>query len=415
MSEDLSSQPSEDTSAGDSIQPQAPAATSLSEDVPLKPPEVVSEDVPDNSPENTSASEDIPTRTTEDASMSKEAPQSPDEASAGEDISAKPLENTHENETVPANVSEDTGISEDTRAKTAEITSASEYTPIKAPARTTKSEPLWLNIVKRVLVGIVMILALLGLIVDMSELVAVWAAYGPARDSVTTVSNTLQQALQAADKGLTRVNGYVTQARQVVTQVNDVVTIVGDNLQNNSPIITALGQRIDTKFSPVLAQAQTNASAVHDAALKANSALDVLNRFPGVTVPTLSDQLTAISDRAQAAQSSMQDLRTTLTNIKTGRVTKVVTAVTNITASIDAPLAKIQLLINTYQAKITNAHDRVTSTENTILTWLLVTAISLTILFLIVAAALLLLFLVCLQYVIYGRFPSLRVVVNKGG
>src|ERR1700758_309782 len=57
MSEDVSIQPSENTSAGDGIQPQVPAATSLSKDVPVKTPESVSEDVPANSPEETSTNE----------------------------------------------------------------------------------------------------------------------------------------------------------------------------------------------------------------------------------------------------------------------------------------------------------------------------------------------------------------------
>jgi predicted PurR-regulated permease PerM len=149
--------------------------------------------------------------------------------------------------------------------------------------------------------------------------------------------------------------------------------------------------------------------------LKVNGALEVLNRFPNINVPTFSDQLIAISNRAQEAQSAVQDLRTTVANIKAGAITKAETAVTKITARIDTPLARIQSTINAYQAKVTSAQGRVTSTTNTILTWLLVFAISVTILSLIVAAALLLFFLYCLQFVIHGRFPSMRVVVNKGG
>ncbi len=149
--------------------------------------------------------------------------------------------------------------------------------------------------------------------------------------------------------------------------------------------------------------------------MKVNGALEALNRFPNVNVPTLSNQLVAISDRAQEAQSAVQDLRLTLANAKAGAITKVETAVMKITARIDAPLAKIQALINTYQGKVTNAQERVTSTTNTILTWLLVSAIAVTILCFIIAAALLLLFFVCLQFVIHGHFPPLRVVINKGG
>ena len=315
-------------------------------------------------------------------------------------------------EDLPIQPSEGTSVSEDVPAKTPEGTSMSENVPVKSPAKTAKAGNRWLDIIKRILVGVVMVLTLVGLIVNISALVGVWAAYGPARNSVITVSNSLVQSLQVADKGLTRANGYVQTARQTLTDVNNTATQLGDHASTNSPLITALSQRIDTKLAPVLRQAQTTASSIHDAVLKVNGALLALNRFPGVTVPTLSDQLTAISDRAQDAQSAAQDLRVTLANIKAGVVTKAETTIKQVTARIDAPLARIQSLVSTYQAKVANVQDRVTSTMNTALTWLLITAIALTILSLIVTAALLLLFLICLQYIIHGRFPSLRVTYD---
>jgi hypothetical protein len=280
---------------------------------------------------------------------------------------------------------------------------------LQSPTKTAQSGHRWLDIIKRILVGVVMVLAVVGLLVDASELVGTWAAYGPARNSVITVSNTLAQALQVADKGLTRANGYVQTGRQTLTQVNTEAVQLGDRAKTNSPLLTALSQRVDTKLAPVLAQAQTTAATIHDATLKVNGALVALNRFPGVTVPTLSPQLSAVSDRAQEAVSAMQDLRVTLANVKAGAVTKAETAIMKITARIDAPLARIQSLVTTYQAKVVNAQGRFSSTTDTILTWLLVTAIALTLLFIIVAAALLLLIYVCWQYIRHGRFPSLHV------
>ena len=289
----------------------------------------------------------------------------------------------------------------------------SEEISLRSPTKTAQAGPRWLDIIKRILVGVVMVLTLVGLILNISGLVGVWAAYGPARNSVITVSNSLTQALQVADKGLTRANGYVTTARQTLNQVNTQATQLGDKVQMNSPLITALSQRVDTKLVPILEQAQTTASSIHDATLKVNGALEALNRFPGVTVPTLNNQLTGISDRAQEAQSAAQDLRVTLANIKAGAVTKAETAVMKITARIDAPLVRIQSLVNTYQTKVANAQDRVTSTTNTTLTWLLITAVSLTILSIIVTVALLLLIFVCWQYIRHGHFPSLRIATTS--
>jgi len=376
----------------------------MSEDVSLQPSEGtnMSEDTPIESSEETTTSEVTPAKPPEDTTTSEVTP-------------VKTPEDTSTSEVAPVESSEDTTTSEVTPAKPLESTGTSEVVPVKPPAKPAKKRNRWLDITTRILVGIVMVLTIVGLLIDISELVGVWAAYGPARNTVITVSNTLIQGLQVADKGMTRANGYVTQARQAVTDVNNAASLLGDNIKTNSPLITALGQRVGTKLAPVLDQVQTTASNIHDATLKVNGALEALNRFPGVTVPTLSNQLATVSDSSQQAVSAAQDLRVTLANIKAGVVTKAGTALKQVTARIDAPLAKIQSLISTYQAKVAQAQDRVTSTKNTILTWLLVTAISLTILCLIVAAALLMFFLFCLQYVIHGRFPSLRVVVNKGG
>ena len=277
-------------------------------------------------------------------------------------------------------------------------------------SKSSKAGNRWLDITRRILVGVVMVLAVLGLLVNVVELVGIWAAYGPARNGVIDVSNTLTQALQVADKGLTRVNTQVQNARQTLTQVNDQATKLGDRVQTSSPHITALSQRVDTKLSPLLEQARTTSVAIHDAVVKVNSALVALNRFPGVTVPTLNNQLSAVSDRAQEAQSAAQDLRVTLANIKAGVVTQAETAVMQVTSRIDTPLARIQALVNTYQAKVTQAQERVSSTTNMVLTLLLVTAVSLTLLLLIFSAGLVLLIYICWQYVRFGRFPSLRVV-----
>lgn len=286
----------------------------------------------------------------------------------------------------------------------------SEDVSLKPSTKPAKAGNRWLDITRRILVGVVMVLAVLGLLLNVSALVGVWAAYGPARSGVTDVSNTVTQALQVANKGLTRVNGYVQTARQTVTQVNDVVTLLGDHVKANSPLVTALGQRVDTRLSPILENVQTTAASIHDAVLKVNSASLAINRFPGITVPTLNNQLSSVSDRAQEAESAVQDLRVTLANIKAGTVTKAETAVMQVTSRIDAPLARIQALVNTYQAKTVTAQDRVSSTTNTILTLLLVTALSLTLLSIILLAALVLLIYVCWQYIRHGRFPSLRVV-----
>jgi len=43
----------------------------------------------------------------------------------------------------------------------------------------------WLGVIGRIVVAVVMVLAVLGLLVNVAALVGVWTAYGPARGGVT--------------------------------------------------------------------------------------------------------------------------------------------------------------------------------------------------------------------------------------
>jgi membrane protein insertase Oxa1/YidC/SpoIIIJ len=167
---------------------------------------------------------------------------------------------------------------------------------------------------------------------------------------------------------------------------------------------------VDNELAPRIENTCTTAIAIHDAVVKVNSALVALNRFPGVTVPTLSNELSLVSDRAQEAQTAAQDLHVMLANIKADIVTKAESAVRQVTSRIDAPLARIQALVNIYQAKVTSTQERISSTTNTILTLLLVTTVSLTFFLIIFSAGLVLLIYVCWQYVRFRCFPSLRVM-----
>jgi hypothetical protein len=271
----------------------------------------------------------------------------------------------------------------------------------------------WFDIARRVLVALIMILALVGLIVDITQLVAVWVARGPARNSVIEITATMSRALTTVDTGLTRVNDRVQTARQTLAQVNDDAAKLGSNFVTSSPVFTHLSQLVDNNLAPRIENARATATSVHDAVLTVDSSLQLLNRIPGVTVPSINNQVSAVSDRVQEAQTQVQDLRVTLADMKAGVVTRGEDGITQITAKIDAPLARIQATANKYQALIAPTQDRVTSTSNTILFWIDVLAISLTLLLLIVAVALLLFLYVCWQYVRHGRFPSLRVVKSQ--
>lgn len=272
----------------------------------------------------------------------------------------------------------------------------------------SKAGRRWLAIVTRILAAVILIIAIVGFLVNAAELVGVWVIRAPASNDVSDVAATMTHALGIVNNGLARVNTRVQEAQQTLTQVNNSAAQLGDRLEANSPPVNRLSQFVDTNLVPRIEDARTRASAIHEAAV--NGALLALNRLPGVKVPTLSNELSSVSDRAQDAQAAVQDLRATLAGMKAGLATKAAAVVTQVTSRINAALAKVQAIVNKYSGKITNTQARITSTSNTILLLINVLAVSLTLLLIIFEAGLVLLMYMCWRYVRTGRFPSLRIV-----
>jgi hypothetical protein len=277
-------------------------------------------------------------------------------------------------------------------------------------SKPSKAGRRWLTIVGRILVTLFMLLAVLGFLISVAGIAGVWVARSYARSAVIDVTSVTTRTLTVVNNGLGRVNTQVQDARQKVTQVNDAAAKLGNKIQASSPLYDKFNQLVNTNLAPSLEKVSTTAAAVHDAVVSLNSKLELLNRFPNIQVPTLTNQLSAVSDRAQEAQSAVQDMRTSLTDVKAGLVTTVVAAVTQRTARIDTALARIQETANTYQATVTRTQQRVTAISNSVLLLLDVGVVSLTLLFIIFATGLVLLLWVCWQFVRTGHFPSLRVM-----
>jgi hypothetical protein len=276
-------------------------------------------------------------------------------------------------------------------------------------SKPSKAGKRWLDIVRRILVAVVMLLAVLGFIVSVAGIAGVWFARPYARSAVIDVTAATTHTLVIVNNGLGRVNTLVQDARQKLTQVNDAAAKLGNRIEASSPLVDKFNQLVNNDLAPRIEKVSTTASAIHDAVISVNSKLVVLNRLPNITVPTLTNQLSAVSDRAQEAQAAVQDLRTTLADVKAGLVTTVERAVTQRTARIDAALARIQETVNTYQATVTRTQARVTATSNNILLLIDIGVVSLTLLFVIFATGLVLLMYVCWQFVRTGHFPSLHV------
>src|SRR5947209_8400244 len=188
-------------------------------------------------------------------------------------------------------------------------------------SKQSKAGRRWLHLATRILVAIVLFIAVLGLMLNLAGIVGIWLAFAPARSDVTNVAGTMTHALEIVDNGLGRVTGQVQDARQTLTQVNDEAARLGDRIQANSPVVSRLNQLVNNDLAPLIENVRTASFAIRDAVVAFNTLSALIDRLPGVAVPTLSGELSALSERAQEPRAAVQDLSATVADVKAGIAT----------------------------------------------------------------------------------------------
>jgi hypothetical protein len=281
-----------------------------------------------------------------------------------------------------------------------------EPTPFQARKATSC---VWV-VFKRVLAIIIILIAAIGFLANATGLVGIWVVRQPARDTVTALSTFVNGKLGLVDQALVRVSARADEGRQALAQLNNAVSKLSDRLEENSPLLTSLTGAVRDDLAPRIAEMRAQAIALHDGVVSVNAALETLNSFGFITVPILSDELGAVSERVDAAQSDVQELRVVIDEARTAASGNLVAAVTARTMKIDNVMAQIKSTAVNYQVAVTQKRQQVTDLSHRLLRAINLFAVSLTGLFLVVAAGQALLIYVLWQYVRGGRFPLLPLV-----
>ena len=241
-------------------------------------------------------------------------------------------------------------------------------------------------LLKRIFAVIVILIATIAFLANAAGLVGVWVLRQPARDTVTTLSTLLNDKLGKVDDTLARVNSRAGEAREALVRINNAANQVGDRLENNSPLLTKLADAARDDLAPKVGELRAQAAMLHDTAISVNAALETLNDLQLVTVPTFSEELSAVSGRIDAIQEDVQELRAGVEQARTSASASLIAAVTAKTDKIDKVIAQVQFTAAKYQEIVTQKRQQVADRTSTLVSMINLVAVSLTVLFLVIAA-----------------------------
>lgn len=220
-----------------------------------------------------------------------------------------------------------------------------------------------MNVLRKILAIIVMILAGLGMVLCAAGLIGAWVVNAPAKNAVTGALGAVESYAALANQTLQGVGDNVSEVKAEVEQVNQRLANVTD--QDRAQLAAAVQQKLDQTIGPKLERANATANAIGQTAVKLNQTLESVNRIPGVAVPTFTDELQAIGARVQDAEAAVAEVRSTVSdaNFDGSRAQAA-------TARITSGLNTVQETLTKAQARLASASTAVTAVGARVTGWI---------------------------------------------
>ena len=148
-----------------------------------------------------------------------------------------------------------------------------------------------------------------------------------------------------------------------VKNASDTVVAVGQNLEENSPVLTALNDRVETRLGPTVELISTTLEPAINALNTVDQVLSVMNAIPFVQqdAPKLAKLHEAVNGLTQLVADVQQlgtTLRETVVGEKNALTSEAVAVVTDIATRIDTRLAGLEEAIQGVQTEIDNLQTR---------------------------------------------------------
>jgi archaellum component FlaC len=226
------------------------------------------------------------------------------------------------------------------------------------------------NTLKRFLAVVALIISVLVLLVSIGGLAGSWAVGGAVKDGTTKVLSGVERALETTDNGLARVDARLEGARANVNTIEEAAKLLGDKIEGTDFALLLIEKTIGEELFPKIESARETVDTVRASVIGFNNTLEAANEIPFVSVPTLTDDLQAASERTAEAKTAVDDLKTSVAAAKADAVEGAVSAITERTSKIDSTLAELQGVIAEYQAKISTTEDDVASLKSRIRLWI---------------------------------------------
>jgi phage shock protein A len=202
-------------------------------------------------------------------------------------------------------------------------------------------------------------IALAALFIGLSfiAILGAWFVSRKASDVALKGFGVIEIGVGVVDAGVERVDTLIATSRTEVRQAAETIAALGGQALANSPVLSALNERLDTSLAPRLAQMQQALGPVRDAVGNVSNAVSLVSSFPMMAehAPRLA-ALNEAFNRLEGMSADATQLRSTLRSLVVAQSSDVtpetVGALKGLTQRIDTGLGQVQTKIQALRAEV---------------------------------------------------------------
>ncbi|HET6406261.1 MAG TPA: hypothetical protein VFG14_00130 [Chthoniobacteraceae bacterium] len=188
-------------------------------------------------------------------------------------------------------------------------------------------------------------------------LFGVWLVERRATEIALKGFGLVESAVGIVETGVARTNDLLTTSRTEVRQASETIAAVGARAEANSPVLSALNERLETHLAPRITQMQQALAPVRDAVGAIGTAVSLLSTLP--MMAERAPRLAALDEtfhRLEELSADTSQFRSTLRALVATRASdlpaETVTTLNGLTQRIDTRLGEAQANLQALQADI---------------------------------------------------------------
>src|SRR5262245_15697343 len=166
-----------------------------------------------------------------------------------------------------------------------------------------------MQVCRRILAGLTLLLSAVGLLLGLAGGVGVWVVKGPVTDKAAWAFERIDSTLDVADQGLDHVKTSLARAAERLDKVREEQRQLAREPQRSDTARRFLARTVQQRVAPELGNAHEKLHTVAEAAVVVNAMLEDVGNFPFFSVTGLDvDRLSEINDNLSRVESSAWEM-----------------------------------------------------------------------------------------------------------